>query len=73
MGRDYSCPKCGHGGMNDPDGYCICLRHIRVPIPIERAPDSHFTVPVDLRRDEAERIAEMVRAFSTASEEDSSE
>lgn len=24
MGRDHSCPECGRGGMNDPDGYCIC-------------------------------------------------
>lgn len=24
MGRDHSCPDCGRGGFNDPDGSCVC-------------------------------------------------
>jgi hypothetical protein len=27
-GRDHSCEGCGRGGLNDPDGDCVCGRDI---------------------------------------------
>lgn len=29
-GRDHSCETCGRGGLNDPDGRCICAPHDRM-------------------------------------------
>lgn len=44
-GRDHSCPDCGHGGFNDPDGVCICAATASTERRIDRMDKPKIVVP----------------------------